>query len=240
MTAAGGPVNFLAEVWSRVGFVDAVSEGNVSDPQHHYWQPQPWIALQGGSVGPADYRPFLDGLFSDEDRRTAGELWASRNRPLRVVAHLRRSAGEIAALAGEIDACALAGDVVVAIVGSRRHEAIPELRWERVALLDLTDNYERGIGIMPLLQTLRTAHLFIGGRGGFELFALAAGVPAITVFDDDGWWEQRRLWPERLWSENPLGIFLEAARFDAADAFRTHVEPWLRSCARRIEGARAA
>lgn len=81
---------------------------------------------------------------------------------------------------------------------------------------------------MPLLQVVRGADLFVGGRGGFELFALVSGTPALTVFDDDGWWEQRRLWPRRLWNENPLGGFALAHTFDAAAVCRQLVAPWLR------------
>jgi hypothetical protein len=80
---------------------------------------------------------------------------------------------------------------------------------------------------MPLLQSIRMADLFVGGRGGFELFALAAGVPAITVFDEDGWWERLRLWPERLWDENPLRGFVRAKEFDAQRELDELVLPWL-------------
>lgn len=232
-TSSGGSVNFLAEFWSRASFVDSVQEGDVEDPQHHYWQPQPAIGLRGHTVGPADYRPFLDGMFTEEDRREAQEIWARSERPIRVVVHLRRAAEHIAALIDELDGSELGASVVVAILGSRGHETIPDLSCDRVELLDLTDNYEKGISIMPLLQTVRMADLFIGGRGGFELFALVAGVPAITVFGEDGWWERRRLWPLRLWSENPLGVFLESGDFEPKKAFQAHVGPWL---AQRAEG----
>ena len=166
-------------------------------------------------------------MFTDEDRRKAQEIWARSDRPIRIAAHLRRSAEHIAALIDELDRSELGASVVVAVLGSRGHETIPNLTCDRVELLDLTDNYETGISIMPLLHTVRTADLFIGGRGGFELFALVAGVPAITVFDEDGWWERRRLWPLRLWSENPLGVFLESADFEPKKVFQAHVEPWL-------------
>ena len=226
-TASGQPVNFLLEFWSRVPFVDRVREGDVGDPREHYWQPQPALALQGQTAGPSDYRPFLDELFTSDDRRQAEGIWTRAGRPVRVAAHLRRSADQIAALVSEIGRSELGPATAVAIMGSRRHEPIPDVPPHHAEVLDLTDNYEKGISIMPLLQTIRAADLFIGGRGGFELFALAAGVPALTVFDDDGWWEQRRLWPERLWSENPLGVLIESADFDAGEAFRTHVAPWL-------------
>ncbi len=224
---SGGSVNFLAEFWSQVGFVDGVQEGDVEDPRHHYWQPQPAIGLRGHTVGPGDYRPFLGGMFTDEDRRAAQEIWARSERPIRVAVHLRRSAEQIAALIDELDRSEFGASVVVALLGSRGHETIPNLSCNRVELLDLTDNYEKGISIMPLLQTLRTADLFIGGRGGFELFALVAAVPAITVFGEDGWWERRRLWPLRLWSENPLGVFLESANFEPKKVFQEHVGSWL-------------
>ena len=223
----GRTVSFLSEFWLRVPFVDDVREGDVSDPRLHYWQPQPAFALQRRTVGPSYYAPFLDELFTREDGRQAAEIWGRGSRPLRLVAHLRRSSEEIVALIQQIDASQLAAECAVAVLGSRRHEHVPDIAPSRVELIDLTDNYEKGTSIMPLLQTIRTADLFIGGRGGFEIFALAAGVPALTVFDEDGWWERRRLWPERLWAENPLGAFFRADQFDARLAFEDVVRPWL-------------
>jgi hypothetical protein len=224
----GGAVNFLAEFWSRVPFLDEVVEGDVRDASLHYWQPQPAFTLAGRSVGPSDYAPFLDDLFTPEDRRAARDVWQRSERPLRVAVHLRRSAEQIASLIDELDRSDLASRTAVALLGSRRHEEVPKVCCERVEVLDLTDNYEQGIGIMPLLQAIRGADLFIGGRGGFELFALVSGTPALTVFDDDGWWEQRRLWPRRLWDENPLGGFVLARDFAVADACERLVVPWLR------------
>jgi hypothetical protein len=230
--SSGRSVNFLGEFWSRVPFVAEVREGDVGDVRYRYWQAQPAFGLQGRTVGPSDYRPFLDQLFTVEDCRRAEAVWEESGRPIRVAAHLRRSAAEIAGLVRELDRSELGPRTAVAIMGSRRHEAIPDLNLRRVDVLDLTDNYEKGISIMPLLQIVRSADLFLGGRGGFEIFALASGVPALTVFDEDGWWEQRRLWPQRLWSENPLGCLVRAAEFDARRAFVRHVAPWLRTRAR--------
>ncbi|MEX2159429.1 MAG: hypothetical protein WEB04_08505 [Dehalococcoidia bacterium] len=224
---AGSSINFLADFWRRVPFVDEVHEGDVSDPRFHYWQPQPAFTLQRQTVGPSDYAPFLDQLFAAGDVERAREIWSRTARPLRIVVHLRRSADEIVALLERLDASSLASSCAVAVLGSRHHERIPNLARSRIDLIDLTDNYEKGISIMPLLQSIRMADLFIGGRGGFELFALAAGVPAITVFDEDGWWEQRRLWPERLWDENPLRGFVRASQFDAQRELSDPVLPWL-------------
>ena len=223
----GSATNFLAQFWLRVPFVDEVLEGGVADQRFHYWQPQPAFGLQQRTAGPSDYAPFIDQLFCAEDARRAEGMWRAAGRSLRIAAHLRRSADEIAALLRQIDASSIASHCAVAVLGSHRHERIPEIALSRVELIDLTDNYEKGIPIMPLLQAIRAADLFVGGRGGFELFALAAGVPAITVFDEDGWWEQRRLWPARLWDENPLGGFIRASRFDAERTFRDVALPWL-------------
>jgi hypothetical protein len=226
---SGGSVNFLSEFWSRVPFVAEVHEGNVTDVRFRYFQPQPAFGLQGRTLGPSDYLPFMDQLFTDEDRRQAEAIWEESGRQIRVAVHLRRSSAEIAALVQELDRSELGPRTAVVIMGSRRHEPIPELNLRRVDVLDLTDNYEKGVSIMPLLQVIRSADLFLGGRGGFEVFALASGVPAVTVFDDEGWWEQRRLWPRRLWSENPLGCLVRAAEFDAKREFVQHVAPWLRA-----------
>jgi hypothetical protein len=223
----GRAVNFVAEFWSRVPFLDDVIEGDIGDASLHYWQPQPAFTLGGLTVGPAEYSPFLDDLFKLKDRHLAGKAWGATNRPLRVAVHLRRSAEQIAELVHELDRADLARETTVAVLGSRRHEAIPELLCRRIELVDLTDNYEKGLGIMPLLQLIRDADLFIGGRGGFELFALVAGTPALTVFDDDGWWEQRRLWPQRLWNENLLGAFVLAGDFQASAVADETVVPWL-------------
>jgi hypothetical protein len=225
--ARGRSVSFLAEFWSRVPFLDEVIEGDVRDASLHYWQPQPAFTLAKETVGPSDYGPFLGDLFTLEDRRLAEAAWSRSSRPLRVAVHLRRSAEQIAELVSALDRSDLASQTAVALLGSRRHEAIPEVRCQRIEVIDLTDNYEKGIGIMPLLQLIRGADLFAGGRGGFELFALVSGTPALTVFDDDGWWEQRRLWPQRLWDENPLGGFVLARDFHAAKVHDELVAPWL-------------
>ncbi len=227
--AEGASVNFLLDFWRRVPFLALVEEGHVGDGRFAYWQAQPGFALSGKTLGPADYRPFLPDLFHAEDRERAESVWGEAGRPLRVAVHARRSAGEIAALVGALGASSLAPRTAVALLGSRRHEAIPALDAGDLRVLDLTDNYERGLPIMPLLQIVRSADVFVGGRGGFELFALAAGVPALTVFDEDGWWERRRLWPARLWEENPLGVLTRARDFNAAAAFVATVAPWLRS-----------
>jgi hypothetical protein len=229
---SGRSVNFLAEFWSRVPFLAEVREGDVKDVRFPYWQAQPSFGLYGRTVGPSDYRSFLHRMFSDDDRRQAEAIWGASGRPIRLAVHLRRSAAEIAALVAELDRSSLGPVTAVALMGSRAHESIPSLEFQRVAVLDLTDNYEKGISLMPLLQTLRSADLFLGGRGGFEIFALASGVPVVTVFDDDGWWEERRLWPRRLWRENPLGCPLRAGRFDPASVFAETIAPWLD---RRIE-----
>ena len=224
----GQPVNFLHEFWSRVPFVDDVREGDVGDVRFRYWQAQPAFGLQGRTAGPCDYLPFMDQLFTDEDRRQAESIWKESGRPIRVAAHLRRSASEIVALVQELDRSELGRLSAVALLGSRRHESVPDLDTGRISVIDLTDNYEKGVSIMPLLQAIRSADLFLGGRGGFEIFALASGVPALTVFDEDGWWEQRRLWPQRLWDENPLGCLVRAAEFDAQRVFVEDIAPWLR------------
>ena len=224
----GRSVSFLREFWSRVPFLDEVTEGDVRDPSLRYWQPQPAFTLGRAAVGPSDYAPFLDELFTDEDRCLAEAAWGRSGRPLRVAVHLRRSAERIAELVRALDRSDLASQTVVALLGSRRHEQVPEVRCRRIELLDLTDNYEKGIGIMPLLHVIRSADLFVGGRGGFELFALISGTPALTVFDEDGWWEQRRLWPQRLWDENAVGGFVLARDFDAAAVLSRLVAPWLR------------
>jgi hypothetical protein len=226
--AGGRPRSFLREFWARVPFVDEVIEGDVHDTSLHYWQPQPAFALGGVSVGPSDYAPFLADLFTVADRRVAEGVWRRSSRPLRVAVHLRRSAEEIVALVEALDRSELASQIVVALLGSRRHEVIPDIRCDEIDLLDLTDNYEQGIGIMPLLEVIRRADLFAGGRGGFELFALASGTPALTVFDDDGWWEQRRLWPRRLWGENPLGGFVRSWECNPSRTCAELIAPWLR------------
>lgn len=230
MSAGDGhhSVNFLREFWQSVPFLDEVSEGDIHDPSLRYWQPQPAFTFGGKSVGPSDYAPFLEGLFSQDDRCRAEALWARSSRPLRIVLHLRRSAAFIVELAATLDTTELGANAAFAVVGSRKHEQIPDLTCLQAGVLDLTDNYEKGIAVMPLLQVIRTADLFIGGRGGFELFALVAATPAITVFDEDGWWEQRRLWPQRLWDENPLGGFVRASRSEPHAVLASIAAPWLR------------
>lgn len=228
MTAAdGGRVNFLAEFWRRVPFVDSLTEGDIRDPAYRYWQPQPALLLRRQTRSPRQYAPFLDDLFTDEDRSVAAQLWASTGRPVRVVVHLRRSADQLAALVAQLDASPFAHDTAMAVLGSRRHQSVPDLATSHLALLDLTDNYERGVSFMPLLQVIRDARLFMGGRGGIEAFALAAGVPTLTVFDDDGWWEERRLWPEALWRDNPLGVRAYQRGFNAEALYAQHLAPWL-------------
>jgi hypothetical protein len=101
-------------------------------------------------------------------------------------------------------------------MGSTEHEIIPELKERTISLID---SYKIGLDVNDVFNIGRHMNLYIGGRGGFELFYWLCEIPSINFFDEIGMLEiERKWWDKNLWEKNKISeLFNEFSELDRID-----------------------
>ncbi|MUK29467.1 hypothetical protein GNP44_05035 [Aliivibrio fischeri] len=119
-----------------------------------------------------------------------------------VALHLRRNSPKIIELARLIQK--KVPKVKFLLLGSSEHQTLPDTS-DLLHKISLIDSYSKGLDTLDLLSLTRKVDLFIGGRGGFELFHWLAEVPSVCFFDEMGMKEVKQLWWHRsLWENNRI------------------------------------
>ncbi len=95
-------------------------------------------------------------------------------------------------------------EITFLVLGSTEHQIIPNYDFLHDKII-LIDSYSKKLDLLDIFHLTRNSDLFIGGRGGFELFHWLACVPSINFFDKVGFLEvENKLWPKVLWNENKI------------------------------------
>lgn len=77
-------------------------------------------------------------------------------------------------------------------------------------VFDVSGSYSKGINTRVLVKILSMAHLFFGGRGGFNNIQWCFGTPTMNVFDFQGKQECLTHTPAMWWEKNIIGeVFWE-------------------------------
>lgn len=145
--------------------------------------------------------PVLE--ISNDAERVKRHLDELKDRGKKIVTlHLRRNSDRVLQLATMLQS--KSNDYHFIILGSSEHQLIPDCSILKNKT-SLVDSYSLGINTLELFRITSESDLFIGGRGGFELFHWLAEVPSINFFDNDGYLEvDSFLWPKSLWETNKI------------------------------------
>lgn len=228
----GEKINPLKDFLSSSPHIDEIRPGDVWDDGYDYWFP-PLVAHRfGGYYSPRQYQDLMLEIFTQDDIEYAESFW-ERHRlesSFVVALHFRTSIECVYDLYERVQSYKQMQDHLrFLLLGSTSHEEIPidRIRSDD-RLIDLTNNYSKGITIRRLLAICKRADLFLGGRGGFDLFFWLAMVPTINIFDLQGRGELQKLWPRFLWEENYFPKLFWNDSFDGEAIFREYIEPYFR------------
>ena len=121
-----------------------------------------------------------------------------------VTLHLRRNAEHIIEFAAFLQTHF--SNLFFIFLGSTEHQNIPSIP-SNLNGISLIDSYEtQGINTVEVLRISSECDLFIGGRGGFEIFHYLNKKPSINFFDEHGEVEICALiFPPSFFKENPFG-----------------------------------
>lgn len=181
----------------------------------------PQLGAVKGYCCPEEYnRKYLVEIFSKLDVSSGAainydEISNLKKSGVRIISlHLRRNADLVLAFAVFLQKCGV--DCHFILLGSSEHQAIPSFN-ELISKTILIDSYSKNIDTIQLLNITRLSDLFIGGRGGFELFHWLSEVPSVNFFDKHGFIEVASyLWPKKLWESNLIDeLFSEEAKFES-------------------------
>jgi len=144
------------------------------------------------------------------------KLIFDRNVPV-IALHLRRNAPKIIEMA-----CAIQEKYPNAhfiLLGSSVHQTLPntDVLKNQTSLID---SYAKGLNTIELLSITKNVDLFIGGRGGFELFHWLTETPTVCFFDSMGEREISQLWwHPALWEDNKINklYFSDSKVLDVLD-----------------------
>lgn len=226
--AHGDKVNYRQEYLENFSFIHELRGADLNKALGEYWYPPEAAKRYGGQATPSQYQEILTELFTPEDETIAARFWERHmlGKKFVVAIHFRRSAAQLHQIYQRIIQNKIMGDDVrVLAMGSTEHERVPPLREAKT--VSAVDSYRKGLGLRPLLAIGRKAHLFLGGRGGFEIFFWYAQVPTINLFDDVGFQEiQKGFWTPPLWKENPIpNGLLNASAVNPDEALETIILP---------------
>ena len=202
----GNKYNSRYEILERLPFVDELEAQDYRKKQSgEYYDPLTQARKLGWQASPTwfteNITPFL---FNDSDRLSIDNLWKKHNLHNKFIIsiHFRRSLKEINRLYQLIVKSEEIGDDVrIIMMGSTEHQIIPP---KLDKSLSLVDSYCQGLGLMEVLLAGIRSSLYIGGRGGFEIFFWLNMVPSINIFDGIGkeFLQEPLWWPESYWKEN--------------------------------------
>ncbi|ARR49850.1 hypothetical protein ETN89_09930 [Photobacterium damselae subsp. damselae] len=146
--------------------------------------------------------PFFNKLeLSESASCILSEINELKNDGKKIIAiHLRRNSDTVIEFAKYINN--LDDRLHFIVLGSSEHQSIPDIS-SMLNKTVLIDSYSKGINTLELLRITRESDLFIGGRGGFELFHWLSEIPSINFFDPHGLIEVASyIWPQSLWKDN--------------------------------------
>jgi hypothetical protein len=206
-TKDGTASNPITEWLNSLGAADDVIGCNIDDKTY------------GVRVYPESFHKFFGGYWSPKlfNSRINKKVFEHHNSQLSapyeqyrskiygeqhnvVVLHLRRNVNKILSCAKKIqDAYP---NTLFVILGSTEHQQIPDYSIMKNHV-SLVDSYQLGLNTLDVLSLTKRANLFIGGRGGFELFHWLSEVPTVCFFDAMGMQEIKQLWwDKQLWENN--------------------------------------
>jgi len=184
----------------------------------------PQLGVKQGYSLPNEYNEkYLESFFQNFSLRNKAfdiysELSDIRDRGSKIIClHLRRNANKVLDFANHLQHSGIKCHFI--LLGSSEHQSIPDISG-LINTTNLIDSYSKGLNTIELLKITRQSDLFIGGRGGFELFHWLSEVPSINFFDPHGMIEvSSYLWPESLWKENIINkLFNEKSENNKIEA----------------------
>jgi len=224
-TADGKKVNAIKEYLETFSFIDELrGTPNILQGPGELWLSSDVPVFMGGHPTPQEYREAVfDELFSNEDIQRCEEFYKKHNLHEKFVVclHFRRNADKVYTMYKLLNS--RCKDVVFILMGSTEHEEIPEIEGDNV--ISVLDSYQKGLYLRDIFQIGIHADLYIGGRGGFEIFFWNSGIPCANFFDEDGRKEIiRGAWAKYLWKHNIIPeLFNEHSNEE--EIFKKHVLP---------------
>ena len=202
----GKRINARREILECLPFIEEIQghDFRKSKPGH-YWHPTKIATTHGWQANPTWFTEnIVPHLYDKTKKSNADKFWKENNLNDKFVIcmHFRRSLKELVELYKTIvESEEMGDDVRVIMMGSTEHEIIPTKLQKS---LSVVDSYKKGLGLMDVLSIGIKSSLFLGGRGGFEIFFWLAKVPSLNIFDGPGWRDLHRglWWPESYWEEN--------------------------------------
>ncbi|WP_163131643.1 hypothetical protein [Agarivorans sp. Alg241-V36] len=183
--------------------------------------PESFHKFFGGYWTPNEFNNKVNTIIFKNSKSTNtlehfNELLFNKCVPI-VALHLRRNAQKIVEMA-----CVIQDefpDVHFVLLGSSEHQTVPDTNMLKNKT-SLIDSYSKGLSTLELLSITQRFDLFIGGRGGFELFHWLSETPSVCFFDDMGKREIEQLWwHPSLWINNKINklYFSDSKLLDVLD-----------------------
>lgn len=203
----GSTVDFVREILETNPNIDAIRYGDAWDDGVVFSWPPLLRREFGEQFRPSSFRSDLEHLWSDDDKVTISTFRDRHGLDSKfcVGIHFKTCGDLIEPLALELfERYRNRADLFVIVCGSVPEQIIHGLEATGLAFANLSGSYDQGINTRCLLGILGRCDLFIGGRGGFDVFPRLCGVPSLNIWDLQGRQEDPHLWPTELWEGNPL------------------------------------
>lgn len=228
-TTSGQEIVPIKDFLQNLSYIEKVISGDIWDNGYDCWfAPHVAQRLRGAFFKPSEYRDVMSDLFSEEDMSFAERFFKKYDLQdhFVITLHFRTSVERVGQLYDLISKDDQMGrHIRFLLLGITQHDP-QKSQNEDPRIIDLRDNYEKGINIRQLLATARKSHLYLGGRGGFDLFFWLARVPTINIFDLQGKGELEKMWPDSLWKENRFNKLYWGDSFDAKQVFQETIRPY--------------
>ena len=172
-TTSGQEIVPIKDFLFNLPYLQRIIPGDIWDNGYDCWF-APHIAqrLRGAFFKPSEYRDVMNDIFSEGDISFAERFFEKYKLQdhFVITLHFRTSVEKLRQLYDLI----LKDDqmdrhVRFLLLGITQHDPQKSQNADP-RIIDLRDNYEKGIHIRQLLATARKSHLYLGGRGGFDLF----------------------------------------------------------------------
>ena len=227
--SSGKEIVPIKDFLSNIPYLKKIIPGDIWDNGYDCWH-APHIAkrLKGSFFKPSEYKECFNEIFSNEDISFADFFFREKNldKFFLITLHFRSSAEKIKQLYSLISQDEqMYSHSRFLLLGNLEHN----VKGDPTHLIDLRNNYEKGINIRQLLAVAKKSNLYLGGRGGFDLFFWLAQVPTLNIFDLQGKGELEKMWPSFLWEQNYFKELYWQDSFNSEKVFSKTIRPYFQN-----------
>lgn len=212
-TVDGERINPILEILSGITEIDNLIGTNISNYTYGIRVYPAIFRKYFGYPQPNKFHTYLKNMLIKQDNTRIEKIKKEMSKyNINIALHLRRNSQKILEFAELVEK--YNPNVNFILLGSTEHQKIPEIKLKNT--ISLIDSYSKNLNLLDVFKISTDCTLFIGGRGGFEVFHWLIKVPTLCFFDDVGFNEIKiGWWDKSLWQQNKINkLFSENSNIE--------------------------